>query len=650
MHRSSRIIISILMITFLILSAAGCFGPGGGDNETEAANDDSNGDGDNKKTVVDPSDGDGNGDDSDNGTNGAGDGDDNGTGDDGTDGADGNDTGDDDDGADGNDTGDDDHDNGNGDDNGTGDDDNDNGNDTAPATPPPATYPTTPPNGTATGVVASLYNAETLILESGEWIALIGLKAQPYDTLWGERTEEWLTMLVVGETVYLESDAEDQDYYGNSLRYVYLADRMVNAELLAYGYAHWYTAAPNMRYDSLFEEAEADARALERGFWAPAVEEVEIAAIHPDADGYDRDNLNDEYLILSNPAGTVLELEGWTLNDESNTRYHFVGTSLPPYGQLTLHTGSGDDTATHLYWGLSFAIWNNDRDAVFVRDAAGGLAAFSRYGGNGSGGGDDDDDDNDTEPGEFPPAGFPTSPPADATSARVESVYDGDTLTLESGEKVRIIGLNAPEHNKPWDAEAHERLEELVLGKQIWLEADIDDTDGWGRLLRYVYTDDMMVNLQLLYDGWVHWYPNEPNTRYDYEFEYTEELARDGERGIWQRSSYEDVVVIDTINEDAPGSDSSNLNGEYIVLRNTGRSAVNLGGWFLKDEATASYDLPSLSLSSGATVTIHSGSGYNSDTDLYWDNGYPVWNNGHDTAFLHDADGYLVAFERYGEH
>jgi competence protein ComEC len=42
------------------------------------------------------------------------------------------------------------------------------------------------------------------------------------------------------------------------------------------------------------------------------------------------------------------------------------GVTLDPDAQITLHTGSGTNTAADLYWGSGPPIWNNDGDTVIV--------------------------------------------------------------------------------------------------------------------------------------------------------------------------------------------------------------------------------------------------------------------------------------------
>lgn len=102
------------------------------------------------------------------------------------------------------------------------------------------------------------------------------------------------------------------------------------------------------------------------------------------------------------------------------------------------------------------------------------------------------------------------------------------------------------------------------------------------------------------------------------------------------------------INADAEGRDGENLTDEYVVLENAGDATVDLSGWTVVDEAGHTYTIPDgVSLAPGERVTVHTGSGENTATDLYWGAGSPVWNNGGDTVLIRDADGEVVLRETY---
>ena len=69
----------------------------------------------------------------------------------------------------------------------------------------------------------------------------------------------------------------------------------------------------------------------------------------------------------------------------------------------------------------------------------------------------------------------------------VERVIDGDTIVLSNGERVRFIGIDAPEIGEPGAAEATQFVRDMIYGQTVWLEASGDDRDRFDRLRRYIW-------------------------------------------------------------------------------------------------------------------------------------------------------------------
>jgi len=102
-------------------------------------------------------------------------------------------------------------------------------------------------------------------------------------------------------------------------------------------------------------------------------------------------------------------------------------------------------------------------------------------------------------------------------------------------------------------------------------------------------------------------------------------------------------LAVADINADAAGDDRENLNDEYVVFENTGSETLDLSGWQVREGAGRTYTIPEgVTLGPGETVTLHTGSGSDSATDLYWGQDGPVWNNGGDTVTVTDSDGDTV--------
>lgn len=126
----------------------------------------------------------------------------------------------------------------------------------------------------------------------------------------------------------------------------------------------------------------------------------------------------------------------------------------------------------------------------------------------------------------------------------VSKVIDGDTVKiLMNGEevKVRLIGIDTPETVHPnkdvewFGKEAAKKLKQMVEGKTVCLKMDRDktqDIDKYGRLLRYLWLDNLFVNAELVKQGYAFAYTN-------YPFQYLEEFrkyardARENNRGVY---------------------------------------------------------------------------------------------------------------------
>ena len=120
-------------------------------------------------------------------------------------------------------------------------------------------------------------------------------------------------------------------------------------------------------------------------------------------------------------------------------------------------------------------------------------------------------------------------------TATVSRVIDGDTIELTTGEKVRYIGMDTPElrPNECYGKEATERNKKLVENKKVEMEKDISKTDRYGRLLRYVYLEDKMINRILVQEGYARVATYPPDVKYQKIFLEDERKAREAEKGLW---------------------------------------------------------------------------------------------------------------------
>jgi len=169
--------------------------------------------------------------------------------------------------------------------------------------------------------------------------------------------------------------------------------------------------------------------------------------------------------------------------------------------------------------------------------------------------------------------------------------------------------------------------------------------DKYGRLLRYVYTGNLFVNLEMVARGFANTYTYPPDVRYTEVFLEAERQARMNNLGLWEKSKV-GVVNID-LNYDADGNDNLNLNDEYVVIKNTGAGPVSIYGWTVKDSGTGIYKFGEYSLESGSTIYLYTGSGSDGEGKFYWGSSKPIWNNDHDTLYLRDREGLLMEIYNY---
>ncbi len=136
----------------------------------------------------------------------------------------------------------------------------------------------------------------------------------------------------------------------------------------------------------------------------------------------------------------------------------------------------------------------------------------------------------------------PLPTPEDAVEVAVVEVVDGDTIRvrLDGGTRlVRYTGINAPETGEGYreyewlGPEATDVNASLIGGSRVRLERDVSDTDAYGRLLRYVWSDGLLLNAEMVRLGYAQARAYPPDTRYAEILEALEAEARAAELGVW---------------------------------------------------------------------------------------------------------------------
>lgn len=209
--------------------------------------------------------------------------------------------------------------------------------------------------------------------------------------------------------------------------------------------------------------------------------------------------------------------------------------------------------------------------------------------------------------------------------AFVTRVVDGDTIEvrLENNlQKVRLLGINTPEKNKPEYQEAKDFLIKEIENKTVELLRDTTDIDKYNRKLRYVFYKDSMINVELVQQGFATTFMLD-ELKYKDKFINAEKFAKNNNIGMWKKSQNICADCISLLNLSAEG--------EFFIIKNICNHDCNLAGWLVKDDANHFFQLNNLNAEESKT--------YNSKIE--------IWNDGGDRFFMRDAQGNLVVFYEY---
>lgn len=147
----------------------------------------------------------------------------------------------------------------------------------------------------------------------------------------------------------------------------------------------------------------------------------------------------------------------------------------------------------------------------------------------------------------------------DYANVLVTKVFDGDTLRLANGEKVRLLGIDTSEMYESdklykdvqrtgqdmqtlmaMGRESYEFTKKLVEGKRVMLEFDVEKRDKYGRLLAYVFISNaqLFLNAEIIKQGYAQPMTVPPNFKYEGYFQELYQEARENQRGLWSNNQY----------------------------------------------------------------------------------------------------------------
>ena len=133
-------------------------------------------------------------------------------------------------------------------------------------------------------------------------------------------------------------------------------------------------------------------------------------------------------------------------------------------------------------------------------------------------------------------------------TARVAYVHDGDTLKLEDGRKIRLLGIDTPELSRknlptqPFAYQARDALRDLVRQSdfKVGLSFGLDRQDKYNRTLAHLFlADGTNIQARLIELGYAMAFTTPPNDRQTDCYRQTEAVAIENSRGIWSLDEYD---------------------------------------------------------------------------------------------------------------
>ncbi len=128
----------------------------------------------------------------------------------------------------------------------------------------------------------------------------------------------------------------------------------------------------------------------------------------------------------------------------------------------------------------------------------------------------------------------------------LKRVIDGDTLELQSGQVIRLLGINTPEVQSRYrDGEAggekaKEWLKETLSQPELFIEYDQQQRDKYDRALAHCFLPDgRYLNAMLIEQGLASLTLIPPNLRYSDKLIAAQNKAEQAEKGLWSLSDYQ---------------------------------------------------------------------------------------------------------------
>jgi len=248
-------------------------------------------------------------------------------------------------------------------------------------------------------------------------------------------------------------------------------------------------------------------------------------------------------------------------------------------------------------------------------------------------------------------------------TAVITHIADGDTFDVRypgdtEDTRIRFLGAQAMEihptangtPNDCWADEATQRLIELTggVGATVTMRAQDASVKIQNRFARHIFAtnngEEINIVKTLLEEGLV--LPFLHNTENIYNTEYTQiaQIAKSQNINIWSSNNHCNSPANSTntyfeilVHSDANGNDDTNVNDEWVKIKNISGTSVDISNWWLRDSDLSFFQFPSSTiLSNNEEIIIHVGNGTNTPNTFYWGLSQSIFANYGGSVYLMD--------------
>jgi endonuclease YncB( thermonuclease family) len=212
-----------------------------------------------------------------------------------------------------------------------------------------------------TAIITKVIDGDTLLINNETTIRLLNVNTPEKGN---EGYEEAKNFLSSYENSIIELEVIGADKYGRTLARIY-APKYLNLELVEKGLATKFLVDESEL--SKFEKAERNAIEMEVGIWKKS---VYFGCLESEINQF-------EDLVFIKNTCKEIDIENWTIRDESRKNYKFPKLSI---GEININTKEGENSETEIFLQNKQDIWNNDRDTLYIFDKKGRIAHHYTYG------------------------------------------------------------------------------------------------------------------------------------------------------------------------------------------------------------------------------------------------------------------------------